>query len=72
MWNFLGQGLNLNHSWGHGQSFNPLHWAKNGTHASAATQAAALGFLTHSAMAETPSCGLESTAYVGEMSTVIQ
>ena len=34
--------------------FNPLHQARDQTHASAATQAPAVGFLTYCAMAETP------------------
>ena len=57
---FSGQGLNVKHSWNlccsgsNTRSFNPLHWAKDWTHTSAATQATAVGFLTHCAMAGTP------------------
>lgn len=35
-------------------SFNPLHRARDGTHASTATSAAAVRFLIHWATAETP------------------
>ena len=52
---FLGQGLNpsqscnLRCSCSNARSFNPLCWAGDGTHASAATQAAAVRFLTQCA-----------------------
>ena len=36
------------------QIFKPLHQAGDGAHASAATQATAVGFLTHCATAGTP------------------
>ena len=57
IWKFLGQGLNLSPSCGNSRSFNPLCWAKNQTHASAVTRAAAIGFLTHCATTRTP-CAL--------------
>ena len=60
-WKFLGQGLNLscshdlccscNNSTGY---FNPLHWARNWTHASAVTWAAKVRFLTHLTNVGTP------------------
>ena len=37
------------------QILNPLHWAEDGTLASAAAQATAIGFLTHDATVGTPS-----------------
>ena len=60
IWKFLSQGLtpshsyDLSHSSGNTESFNPLCWAKDRTHTSVATQAAAVGFLTHCASAGTP------------------
>ena len=54
---FLSQGLNLSWScklhcsWGNCGSFYLMHWARDQTHASTATQAAAVRFLTHCATA---------------------
>ena len=50
IWKFPGQGLtsshscNLHHRCGSARSFNPLHWARDQTHASRVTQAAAVRF----------------------------
>ena len=41
-WKFLGQQLNLSHSYSNAGSFNPLRWAGVRTCASTATQAAAV------------------------------
>ena len=55
---FPGQGLNPSHSHDRSRgnsnavSFNPLCWAWDRTHSSAATQAAAVRFLTHCAQWE--------------------
>ena len=55
IWKFLSKGLNLSHScdlchsFSNTRSFNPLHWARDWTHASTVTWAAAVGFLTHCA-----------------------
>ena len=60
IWTFLGQGLNrscscdLRCSWGNARSFNPLCWAGHWGHASAVTQATAVGFLTHCATVTAP------------------
>ena len=60
IWKFLGQGLNpscschLCHSCSNTRSFNPLCQAGDQTHASAANQAAVVGFLAHWTTAETP------------------
>ena len=57
---FPSQGLNQSHSCNQSCScsnarcFNPLHWARNQTCTSAATQAIAVGFLTHCTTAGTP------------------
>ena len=56
---FPAQGLipscscDLHCSYGNAMSFNPLHWARDQIWASAANWAAAVGFLTHCAMAGT-------------------
>ena len=47
IWKCSGQGLNPSHSYGNTESFNPLRGAGNRIRASAATRAAAGGFLTH-------------------------
>ena len=47
-------GLNLSHSCNNDGSFNPLHQVGDWTHASAATRAAAIGFLTYHAIVGTP------------------
>ena len=54
IWKFLGQGLNLRHSCSNTRSFRPLHLARNQTHSSTVTQAAAVGFLIHCTTAGTP------------------
>ena len=59
VWKLPCQGLNLNFScnccsWINPGSFNPLHQAKDWTHASAANWASAVGFLTHCTTAGTP------------------
>ena len=54
MWKFLGQGLNPILRGGNTGSYNPLSQARDWIHASAATQATAVGFLTHGATAGTP------------------
>ena len=57
IWKFPGQGLNLSHSCAlqnscsNARSFNQLYQARDRTCASAETQAAAVGFLTHCTMA---------------------
>ena len=54
IWKFTGQGLNLSCSCGNAGSFNLLHRAEDGTHASAATRASAVRFITRCATAGTP------------------
>ena len=60
LWEFLGHGLNLSCSWdlrhscGDAGSFNSPYQTGDWTRTSAETWAAALGFLTHCAIAETP------------------
>ena len=54
MCKFSDQGLNLSHGYGNTRSFNPLHQARDGIHASTATQATAGEFLTHCATAGAP------------------
>ena len=49
-----GQGLNLSHSCSNAVSFNPLHWARDQTHTSSATQAAVVSFLTFSSAVGMP------------------
>ena len=44
---FLGQGLNLSHSYSNAISFKPLYQAKDQTCTSIATGAAEVGLLTH-------------------------
>ena len=48
------QGLNPGHNWSSARSFNPLLQAREQTHASENTQAAAVGFLTHCTTVGTP------------------
>ena len=61
IWKFLGQGLKLSHSCDlycnciNATSFNPLCQAGDRTHASTATWAAAVGFVTHCATVGTSS-----------------
>ena len=58
IWKFQGEGLNtshsckLCHSCSDTKSFNPLHQAREWTHASAVTQATAVWYLTHCTTAE--------------------
>ena len=60
IWKFLGQGLNLSQSCdlhcscSKARSVNPLHWARDQTHTSAETWAAAVRFSIHCTMVETP------------------
>lgn len=60
IWKFLCQGLipshscNLHHSCSNTGFFNPLSWAREQTHASAATQNTAVRFLTLCTKAGTP------------------
>ena len=60
IWKIVVQRLNLSHrcdlnlSSGNTRSVNPLHWARDQTHTSAATQATTVGFLIHFAKAGTP------------------
>ena len=60
IWKFPGQGLNLSHSYNqchscsNARSFNPSCWSRDQTHASGATQAAAIRFLTQHTTAGTP------------------
>ena len=60
IWKFLGQGLNLNHSFdvhcsgSNARCFNLLRWARDPTRTSAATQADAVRFSTHSTTAGAP------------------
>ena len=60
IWKFPGQGLNpncshdLHHSCGSTRSFNPLCLSEGQTAISAATQAAAVRFLTHCSTVGTP------------------
>ena len=59
MWKSLGQRLNprrtdLHCSHSNTRSFNPLHQARDRTHASAVTQATAVRFLTQCATVGTP------------------
>ena len=53
IWKFLGQGLNLS-SCINARSFNPLHWAREGTHVPATIWAAAVKFLSYCSTAGTP------------------
>ena len=48
----LSHSCELHHSCGNTRSFNPLHWARNQTHTSAATQATAVRFFTDCTTAE--------------------
>ena len=60
IWKFLGQGPNpshsgdLHHSFGNTGSFNPLYQGGYQIHTPTATQAPAVGFLTHCATSGTP------------------
>ena len=60
IWRFPGQRLNLSSSWelccssSNARSFNPLHQARDQTHASAVTQTTAVRFLTQCAIVGTP------------------
>ena len=54
----LSHSCHLHHSCGNAESFNPRHWAGDWTLTSAATQAAAVRFLTHKATEGHPSLWL--------------
>ena len=60
MWKFLGWGLNprcscdLCHNCSNAESFTSLRWARDGTHTSTVTQAAAVRILTDCTTAGTP------------------
>ena len=66
---FLGQGSNPIHSCdlcsscGNARFFNPLHQVEDSTHPSVVTLVAAVGFLTHCAIAGTPVLFLKICMY---------
>ena len=65
IWKFPGQGLNPghSHSCSNTNSFDPLPWAGNQTHASAGTRATAVRFFTHCTTAGTPICRFLNNGY---------
>lgn len=53
-WKFLGQGPNASHNCSNTRSLDPLRWARNQTHTSTVSWAAAVRLPTHCATAGTP------------------
>ena len=62
----------LCHSCGNAGFFNPLHWARDGSCAPAATWATAVGFLTHCATAGAPAFDYFESDSVKAFSTMLK